>query len=59
MPTKPAKPTDWAEVKKTMDMLYRDAAAHYVIPDEGFPLQPIEGRGWIAEIVLKKKPATK
>lgn len=59
MPTKPARPVDWDEVKRVMDMVYRDAVSHYVIPDEGLPLKPIEGRGWTAEVVIRKKQPVK
>ena len=58
MPTKPAKPTDWAEVKKSIDMIYRDYAAH--VAPESFPLTfPLDGRGWSAALTISKKQTTK
>jgi hypothetical protein len=54
MPTKPAKPTDWAEVKSAIEMIYRDYASH--VTPESFPMTfPLDGRGWSAEIKISKK----
>lgn len=58
MPSKPAKPTNWAEVKSAIEMIYRDYASH--VTAESFPMTfPIEGRGWSAEITISKKQAIK